>query len=517
MDNETNWQVMFMGKSTPNNNSVFEIITKNIQEGVYLVKDNKVIFLNDRFGKIFGYDKIDTLLNHDMYEHVLPDSLDGAVFQDNHNQLDSGSDAKISWGQPTMQLDGTSVWVEVEAKLVKLEGQEIIFGTVRDITQEKLTYDGMSTSSQTLHRVLNAMEAIIYVVTEDYQIVYGNHFMTLCAEEVHEALGLPKPKTAGDCREYPCYKLARGRDTPCEDCKMDEVFAKNGEPVRWEVFGEPIQKWLSVTEVAVNMPNVDKRTKLVVARDITPWKKAEERIRTLSHGLLKAQEAERNRLSRELHDDLGQQLNAIKLGLNIFTEDIPSQKELQNKAMWLNDALQTSISSVRELAVGLRPSFVGEMGLVESIRTHCDYLSSTYGMPIEFKTSGMKNLQVNDVVAINLYRVVQEALHNVVKHAEAEMVKIKIAASPPLIQVHVEDNGKGFNPQVFLEGETDEKHLGLLGMVERADILNGTFDIVSKQGEGTKIKLETNYVLDDVDNEDYKQHIVDDGSEVSSN
>ena len=336
----------------------------------------------------------------------------------------------------------------------------------------------------TLQLVLDAMLDSVFVITDDYKIIYGNQQMVQCAM----ARGID------DYSRYPCYQVTLGRDTPCDDCPNWEVFS-NSEPVYRELYDKRFDAWFSVIELAIEIPDVHKRTKLVVARDITPWKKAEERIRALSHSLLRAQEAERNRLSRELHDDLGQQLNAIKLGLGMITEDLSSEeKDLRDRAKRLDEVLRTSIVSLRELASGLRPSALERRGLVRAIRTHCDDFSSSYGLAINFEATGMENLQLDDTLAINLFRIVQESLHNVIKHADASMVNIQLSTSFPFVSLVIEDDGKGFYPRKFLEGGRDDKHLGLVGMAERVDLLGGTFDIVSAPGEGTKIKVEAKFL-----------------------
>lgn len=324
----------------------------------------------------------------------------------------------------------------------------------------------------------------IFVVTNDYQIIYGNQQMKQCA----------RSRGIDDYSKYPCYYVTLGRDTPCDDCRNWEVFTSH-DPVYRELYHEKHDTWFSVIELPIKIPEVNKPTKLVVARDITPWKKAEERIRALSHGLIRAQEVERNRLSRELHDDLGQQLNAIKLSLSMITADLPDmEQELRARAKRLDGVLKNSIISLRELASGLRPSSLEKKGLVKTIRTFCDEVTLTSGLLIDFKATGMEGLQLDDSLAINLFRIVQEALNNVGKHAEAARVKIRLDASYPVIRLAIEDDGKGFYPKRFLEGAgADEKHLGLAGMAERSDLLGGSFEVDSAPGEGTKIMMETKY------------------------
>jgi signal transduction histidine kinase len=249
------------------------------------------------------------------------------------------------------------------------------------------------------------------------------------------------------------------------------------------------QLWYSVIELPVRMPGVDRPTKLAVARDITERKVAEEKIRALSHRLFSVQEDERKHLSRELHDDLGQRLNAAKIAVDLLARDLAgSPGDIASRLSQLSQVLKGSVESVRHLSAGLRPASLERLGLVGAIRNDCDQLAARQGFKVEFTHHGMDGVRLSHEAEINLYRVVQEALNNVVKHARATEVGIQLVASHPIVRMRIRDNGTGFDPAQRKAKKS--QGLGLVGMAERMDLLHGSFKIHSNPGMGTRITTE---------------------------
>lgn len=453
---------------------LFASIVLNLTDGIYVIQNGKAIFLNERFGKIFGYDAVDGLIGKDMFATVYPDRASVDLFRMIHDQLLAGSQSQVSWGQPSAKLDGTPFWIEVEARVIEVEGEPAIFGTFLDRTDCKLIGEAMHASQETLRVLLDAMEDRVYVVTDDYRMVYANRKM--------------RQGLCGDMFTDFCYKVCRGLDARCADCSIENIFISD-QPVHKEFFNELTQKWYSVIELPIRMPGIDRPTKLAVARDITDRREAEKKIRALSHRLFSVQEDERKRLSRELHDDLGQRLNAAKIVIDLVAEDLAGAPgDITERMSHLSQVLQGSVDSIRDLCAGLRPSSLERLGLVRAIRTDCDALAIRHGLRLEFKPHGMKGVRLTDEAEIHLYRIFQEALHNVVKHSGATEVSIGLVASHPILRMRITDNGKGFDSApCALRGEG---HLGLLGMSERVDLLRGSFELVSRPGRGTRIAVE---------------------------
>jgi PAS domain S-box-containing protein len=230
---------------------------------------------------------------------------------------------------------------------------------------------------------------------------------------------------------------------------------------------------------------------IVAAMDITHRKQAEDQIRALSHQLLQAQELERQRLAYDLHDHLAQDLSALKIAFDTFCDQHPEiSTGARQRVADFSKGLGGVILAVRDLAYDLRPPGLDEAGLVDALDEYCQEYSSQNDLEIEFLPVGVDEAALNLDTKITLYRLVQEALSNVRKHADANRTFIRLVPSFPNIILRVEDDGIGFDVAARLAAAHYEKRLGLLGMKERVALLGGTMEIQSRPGQGTKIFIE---------------------------
>jgi len=197
------------------------------------------------------------------------------------------------------------------------------------------------------------------------------------------------------------------------------------------------------------------------------------------------------RLSHDLHDHLAQDLSAIKIGCELLFDDLPEISPIiRERFLKLSKMLQEAIITVRDLTYNLRPPLLDQFGLAQTLFQYCEDFGEKNRITIDFKTAGMEGLRLDFNTEINLYRLVQESLNNVKKHAAASRVIIRLVISFPNIILRVEDNGKGFNVREKMGNAISGKHLGIQGMKERTGLLNGKINIRSNPGEGTKIFIE---------------------------
>lgn len=233
-----------------------------------------------------------------------------------------------------------------------------------------------------------------------------------------------------------------------------------------------------------------------IARDITKRKQAEEALRDserkldiLSSQLLTTQEKERRRLSNELHDELGQSLVVFKLRLRSMYEELGANQEgLKAKFDELMDYTNEIVDNVRRLSRDLSPSILEDMGLEAATRWLVDNISqhseAVYSLDMtEMDDSFSKEEQ------ITIYRIIQECLTNIAKHAQATRVSLFFKKQADFTLFQVEDNGRGFNVREVFSKDPGEKGLGLSAMSQRARMLGGTLDIWSQEGMGTKITV----------------------------
>jgi len=222
-----------------------------------------------------------------------------------------------------------------------------------------------------------------------------------------------------------------------------------------------------------------------IATDITELKKAQDRLRLLSGSIMSNQEKERKALARELHDELGQVLTALRMDAVWLSEALPPDNfKARERALEMCRLIDQAIDDVRGLATRLRPGVLDDLGLIDALDWFTSDFEKRTGITCTFKAQRVP--RVGGLVATAAYRIVQEALTNVLRHARATQVKVSLKGGPGTLTLTVTDNGRGFNPQKIGESES----LGLAGMQERASLLGGRFRIQSQTGKGTRIWVE---------------------------
>jgi signal transduction histidine kinase len=217
-------------------------------------------------------------------------------------------------------------------------------------------------------------------------------------------------------------------------------------------------------------------------------KRSETQIRTLTHKLMRTQEDERQMISRELHDRVGQDLSGIKMALEtLFDQHPAAAPEIRAKTAQLSRLLERTIFAVRDLAYDLRPPGLDEMGIVQAVSMFCDDFAEKTHIRTDFHAAGIEKMKLDFNIQINLYRMIQEGLNNIHKHAEASVAVVKLTAAYPHIILRIEDDGRGFDAEKRVREMDSEKRMGLRSLQERTDLLGGNMIVASKIGQGTKI------------------------------
>jgi len=203
---------------------------------------------------------------------------------------------------------------------------------------------------------------------------------------------------------------------------------------------------------------------------------------------VRAQEAERQRIARELHDGTGQALTALGMGLRALVDTIgidPSRATRQ--AGQLQEVATGGLDDLRRMLSGLHPSQLDDLGLVPAIRSLGREVSEHSGVSVKVMNE-MQGCEVPSEMGVVLFRIAQEALTNVVRHARASEVDISLRYDGNLVKMDIRDNGQGFDDNK-LNQDQSKLNLGLLGMAERAALIGGTFQVQSKPGAGTLVEI----------------------------
>src|SRR5258705_29219 len=214
-------------------------------------------------------------------------------------------------------------------------------------------------------------------------------------------------------------------------------------------------------------------------------REAHRRLQALSTRLLQVEETERRRVARDLHDGVGQLLTAVKLrlaGLNSSAADYASRRSE------CITAIDEALDQVRRMARDLRPSQLDDLGLVAALRSHLDRQASSAGFKPNFNDERVPARLASEIET-TCFRIAQEALTNIARHAQASEVWITLAGTEEELRMEVRDNGRGFDVAAARLGATGGKSMGLLSMEERATLAGGRVGIALALGPGTPLSL----------------------------
>lgn len=213
-----------------------------------------------------------------------------------------------------------------------------------------------------------------------------------------------------------------------------------------------------------------------------------ERLQSLSRRLVEIQESERRYISRELHDEAGQALTSLKLGLHLLERDANQPEAIIAGVVELKTMADEILEDLHRLAMDLRPASLDYLGLVAALRQYVEAISDKHGLTVQFETLGFNERLPLDIETA-LYRIVQEAMTNVIRHSGATRADVILEKRHDKLIIIVEDNGVGFDPSTLVNG----KRLGIVGMQERAEMLGGDFTVERSARSGTTVLVEVPY------------------------
>lgn len=351
----------------------------------------------------------------------------------------------------------------------------------QEIEERKRAENDLHETKNLLSNSFNALQDLVVVIDKDLRVIMSNW-------KDHDDI------SEKDRQAHPyCYEVFMNRKKPCNPCHAMEVFT-TGEIKQLE-HTNPIDGKISDIRV---LPIFDDKGKVVSViehiRDITERKQAEIQIRTLSQQLIQSQESERQMISRELHDRVMQDLSSIKIGIDTLVDQEPSlSPEVRKNVLGYSQILQKAIGSVRDLSYDLHPPGLDDMGLVPALSMYCDEFAEKSGVKVNLEPIGMSNFSLDCDTELNLYRLIQEGLNNIRKHAHAGQASVKLVGTYPNIILRIEDNGRGFDLQERMRTVDRQRRMGLRSMAERVSLMQGKMTIQSQPMKGTHIFIKIPY------------------------
>jgi two-component system sensor histidine kinase UhpB len=381
-----------------------------------------------------------------------------------------------------LRANGEEFPVEASISQVSVAGRKLFTVILRDITARKRADEALRESAERYQRLVELVPDAICIERDD-RIVFLNRacIQLLGSDSPVGVLGKsplefihPDFHAVAAARRH---RLASGLEI---NPVMDQQIVRLDGEVR------------DVEIAEASFYDEGSMAFLSVLRDVTDRKRGErelresrEQLRQLSASLQAVREEEKARIARELHDELGQALTGLKMDLaQLVSQLAPEQRGAIGQADAMKALIETTVASVRRIATELRPLMLDDLGLLSTIEWLVSDFSRRTGIAVEL-TLPKVEFELDSELSTALFRVLQESLTNVARHAGASRVRITLSATESDVQLTVDDNGKGFGASL----ESGPKTFGLLGMRERATILGGELAVHSNPGAGTSIMM----------------------------
>jgi PAS domain S-box-containing protein len=371
----------------------------------------------------------------------------------------------------------------------EIDGSPRVLSLGFDITKRKQAEEAVRQSEARYRSLVENIDLGISLIGTDYRIIMTN-----------AAMGRIFQKPLSEFVGKECFREFEKREGVCSHCPGTRVMA-SGRPAEVETEGirdDASRFPVRLSAFPVVAPNGQVDGFIEVVEDITQRRRAEEALRAseeelrqskesyqiLAGQLLNAQEAERGRLARELHDDLTQRLAALAIEAGRL-EHQPQSSEggISGRLKEMKDKLEEVCKDIHAISRRLHPSVLDDLGLADAVHSECASFAQRLGIVVNYQSENISPGVPPDI-GLCIYRIIQESLGNIARHARATEVDISLVGKDGGIHLSLKDNGIGFNPLKVKKGG-----LGLSSMKERVYLVHGDFSIQSRPGQGTVIEV----------------------------
>ena len=424
--------------------------------------DTTLTFVNDSYCRYWNKTR-DELLGHPFIELIPPAARAGVI--EHIQNLHHGS---ATHEHPVSLPDGTEGWHHwINSAILDQQGRVVeLQGVGRDLTDRKRAEIALRTAEERNSAILRAIPDMMFVLRRD------GTYVDYHVRDPTQLLLPPDQFIGKTIRHIMPPDLA---ETLMD--ALDRTFATR-EPVvvEYELRTDETRYYEARLVPAAN------DQVLSIVRDVSEARRARELNRTLAGRLIVSQEEERQRIARELHDDLSHKIALLNIDVDRLAHQLP-RSEHQTRLRHISAQVSDIANDLHDLSYELHPARLRTLGLLESLRVLCSDFSHQRHVHIVFTSSGATLPQgVNAAISLCLYRIAQEALHNIARHSGALHAYMHISHEDHDICLQIADSGVGFEPHV-----TRHAGLGLVSMRERVGVLNGTLVIHSAPGRGTRI------------------------------
>jgi PAS domain S-box-containing protein len=486
------------------------------RDGILVEDNERIVYVNKSYAQLFGYDDPEELIGQHVSNIISTEDVERLLKFG--SRRGSGESVVSSYEFRGKRKDGTLVDVEASVSTSTVAGRAYITTMVRDITERKQVQEALRQAHDQLEKRVAERTAELAQINEALQAEIHERARTeerLRDNEQRLKIAVQTGKLGlweldFETGALSCSDICKAHYgfPPEAEFSYDTLFEAVHPDDHARVVGaveEALEKhtdyeaeyrnlwpdasahWI-ITRGRGSYDADGQPTRMLgVTHDITERKESEEARRQLLRQLVTAQEDERRRISRELHDQMGQHIVAIVLLVNSLKDFSHSEPSTAARFAQLEDVAHQLSLQVDNLAWKLRPTELDDLGLHAALINYVGKWSKRYQAPVDIHSVSLGDRRLASEIETAIYRIVQEALNNIIKHARATYISLILELRGNHAFVIIEDNGCGFDVEEVSAARGGQRRMGLLGMKERAALVGGTFNIESTPGAGTTI------------------------------
>ncbi|OGL44024.1 MAG: hypothetical protein A2W05_06070, partial [Candidatus Schekmanbacteria bacterium RBG_16_38_10] len=462
----------------------FRKLAESANDGVIIMdNDANIIFWNKADEEIFGYTKKE-VIGKKIYSLLLrPEHHQSFINRFDHfSKTGEGPFIDKTFQKNIVRRDGTKLWIDVSIFSIDLEGKWNTIGIIRNVAKQKQAEEMLTASEEKYRQIVETAREGIWVLDTRMRTTYVN-------KQITEMLGYSEAEMLGktifdfmDNTELHTKKQnLEQQKSGLKEIDDLHLLRKDGSDL-----------WVIVSMSTMLDENSSFIGSFAMVTDITKRKEIEgklnramSRMETLSKLLIESQEAERRRIARELHDEIGQSLTALKINF----QSVQSLHKKEKNIPHIKDGIEIIdrlIEQVRNLSFDLRPSMLDDLGLVSALKWYAEHTVKHSGIKVKFIANNV-NGNLSPDIETTCFRVATEALTNVIRHSKAKEVNIELYEQDNELHLFIKDDGVGFDPEKIRAKVLQGKSLGLLGMEERIFLIHGNLKLKSVLNQGTEV------------------------------
>jgi PAS domain S-box-containing protein len=448
-------------------------VTEAAFEGLAVTERGRLIDVTGKLAKLFGYQRIE-LIGKSIAELIAPN-----VRNDTLTKILSGY--SLPYESICLKKDKTVFYVEVCGKNYSSKGRVLCVTAIRDITRRKMTEKVLQESESKYKTLTENSLTGIFIHQKGKFIFVNDKFAEMHGYKPGELLRkshllLVHPDEKKTLKEFALKRL-EGKSVP----QQYEVrrITKQGKAIWCKMMATLIQ-YKGKPAIMGNVIDITERKLAEVA-----IKESEEQLRNLTTYLQKIGEVERTNIAREIHDELGLGLTVLKIDLSWLRKRLPENEiPLHEKAETMTQLIDKTIQTVKKISTELRPGLLDDLGLAAAIEWQAEEFQKRTGIQCKI-TIDPKDVTFDRDRNTAIYRIFQETLTNVARHAQATEVNVSLRQRDGQLELNVRDNGRGITEKEL----ANPKSFGLIGIRERVKIFSGINIIKGVPGKGTTVTV----------------------------